>query len=34
MSYHPNKMHLCGLCLLKLGGRDYRKIKNDGTLLP
>ncbi len=33
MSYHPNKMHLCGLCLLKLGGRDYRKIKNDGTLL-
>jgi hypothetical protein len=34
MSYHEDKKYLCGLCLLKLGGRDYLKIKNDGTLLP
>jgi hypothetical protein len=32
MSYHPYAKYLCGLCLLKLGGRDYRKITNDGTL--
>ena len=33
MSYHDDKKYLCGLCLLKLGGRDYLKIRNDGTLL-
>lgn len=32
MSYHPDKQYLCGLCLLKLGGRDYRKIGNDARL--
>ena len=26
MSYHPDKKLLCGLCLLKLGGRDYLKV--------
>jgi len=32
MSYHPDKKLLCGLCLLKLGGRDYLKVGNDGTV--
>jgi hypothetical protein len=34
MSYSPKANHLCGLCFLKLGGWDYRKVKNDGNILP
>jgi hypothetical protein len=34
MSYHPDARHLCGLCLLKLGGWNYAKVKNDGTVEP
>jgi hypothetical protein len=32
MSYAPNAKHLCGLCLLKLAGCEYGKIRNDGTI--
>jgi hypothetical protein len=32
MSYHPDKKHLCGLCLLKLAGVSYQKIRDDGTV--
>jgi hypothetical protein len=32
MSYHPDKKYLCGLCLLKLAGVSYQKIRNDGTV--
>jgi hypothetical protein len=32
MSYHPDKKYLCGLCLLKLAGVSYPKIRNDGTV--
>lgn len=34
MSYHTDKRFLCGLCLLKLGGRDCKRVNNDGTLVP
>lgn len=34
MSYHPSKKYLCGLCLVKLAGWNFKKVKNDGTLLP
>jgi hypothetical protein len=34
MSYSSSKKYLCGLCFLKLGGWDYMKVKNDGTIAP
>ena len=33
MSYHPNKKYFCGLCLLKLAGINYKRIRNDGTII-
>jgi hypothetical protein len=32
MSYHNTREHLCGLCLVKLAGADYKKVKSDGTV--
>jgi hypothetical protein len=32
MSYHDKAEHLCGLCLVKLAGADYTKVKSDGTV--
>jgi hypothetical protein len=32
MSYVSDAKHLCGLCLLKLAGCEYWKIRNDGTI--